>query len=101
MIARRNVLIGCSAGRGPLPRWPRRERARERSRTPRPSGRAGAAVRSRSVVAEAAAEPLGARPGDRRRRSTRRITSGSSIATTCSAPTKPPPSQNPPTASCC
>ena len=63
------------------------ERALERAAVGAGEGRVhGAALRSRSAVAEAAAEPLGARPGDRRRRSTRRITSGSSIATTCSTP---------------
>ena len=41
---------------------------------------AGAALRSRSVLAEAAAEPLAARQHHRRRRRHARTTSGSSIA---------------------
>ena len=61
----------------------------------------GAAVRSRSALAQAAAEPLGARRRRSASRSMRRITSGSSIGPTRSTPNEVRPTQKPPTASCC
>ncbi len=96
---KRDLTIGaraCCARRA----RPRPGRARQDGR--RRKQRAGAAIRSRSDVAQTAAEPLGARERHRRRRSTRRITSGSFTAARArSTPRKSTRRPNRRSAECC